>query len=326
MALLEVEALYVHYQGARGVVRAVDGVSFRLEGPGEALGLIGESGSGKSSLALALMRLLPKNVSRFEGRVRFQGRDILRLSPEAFRREVRWKGIAMVFQGAMHGFNPVLKVGEQVAERLLLEGASKREARSKIAALFERVGLPEETWERYPHELSGGMKQRVMIAMALVFNPSLLILDEPTSALDVSVQAQIMNLLKTLKWESGISMLFITHDLALASDLCDRIAVVYGGELRELGSADAVLPAPLDPYTQRLLASLPRLRGSERPAFLPGAPPDPVAPPPGCRFFPRCPSAFEPCATRPPDLLEVRPGHLARCWLYAGASANGERP
>jgi oligopeptide/dipeptide ABC transporter ATP-binding protein len=316
VALLSVEHLCVHYQTARGAVRAVDGVSFEIAGPGEALGFIGESGSGKSTLALALMRLLPKSVGLYQGHVAFKGRDLLRLSNEAFRREVRWKQIAMVFQGAMHALNPVLKVGDQIAERLLLEGMSKREAHKRVAGLLERVGLSDEVFHRYPHELSGGMKQRVVIAMALILDPPLLILDEPTSALDVSVQAQIMNLLKELKWELGIAMLFITHDLALASDLCDRIAVVYGGQLRELGSADEVLPAPLDPYTQKLLASLPRLRSSERPTFLPGAPPDLVAPPPGCRFHPRCPFVFEPCADQPPELVEVKSGHLARCWLY----------
>ncbi len=224
-----------------------------IEGAGEAVGIIGESGSGKTSLALALMRLLPRNAAVTRGSVRFQGRDITTLSDEEFRRQVRWSGMAMVFQGAMHALNPVIAVGDQVAERLRADGMGLGDARSRVDDLLGRVGLPAGTSRRYAHELSGGMRQRVMIAMALTHDPPLLILDEPTSALDVSVQAQIMNLLKELKWERGISMLFITHDLALASDLCDRIVVVYAGQIREDGPADDVLTAARDPYTRGLL-------------------------------------------------------------------------
>ena len=317
MALLEVDELTLHYTTPKGPVRAVEGVSFKVAEAGEAVGIIGESGSGKSSLALALMRLLPQNGHLLGGVMRFQGRDLRSLSDEVFRRQVRWKGIAMVFQGAMHALNPVLKVGDQVAERLLFDGTPRRKAQTEVGELLGRVGLAKQTMERYPHELSGGMKQRVMIAMALSLKPPLLILDEPTSALDVSIQAQIMNLLKELKWELGISMVFITHDLALASDLCDSIAVVYGGQVREYGSADDVLAKPSDPYTERLLASIPRLYAAERPAFLPGAPPDLRQPPPGCRFQPRCPQAFEPCQSRPPPLTAVGKGQWARCWLHA---------
>ncbi|MER3479779.1 MAG: dipeptide/oligopeptide/nickel ABC transporter ATP-binding protein [Meiothermus sp.] len=316
MPLLDVRDLVLHYATPRGPVRAVDGVSFGLEA-GEALGLIGESGSGKTSLAVALMRTLPKNVARYEGQIRFQGRDLMPLSEDALRREVRWKGISMVFQGAMNAFNPVLRVGQQVIERMLVEGIPRPQARRRAEKLLQRVGLPIEVYDRYPHELSGGMKQRVVIAMALALEPPLVILDEPTSALDVVVQAQIMNLLKELRREMGLSMLFITHDLALASDLCDRVAVVYGGQIRELGSLEGLLERPLDPYTQGLLASIPRLHSDRMPAFLPGAPPDLVSPPPGCRFLPRCPKAFARCP-QPPALVEVEPGHLARCWLYAG--------
>jgi oligopeptide/dipeptide ABC transporter ATP-binding protein len=219
----------------------------------------------------------------------------------------------MVFQGAMHALNPVIRVGDQATERLRQDGVSRRDADARLAALLDRVGLPRGTGERYPHELSGGMKQRVMIAMALTHDPPLLILDEPTSALDVSIQAQIMNLLKELKRDQGIAMLFITHDLALASDLCDRIAVVYAGQVRELGSAEAVLTDARDPYTQRLMASIPRLHGDAPPGFLPGTPPDLRQPPTGCRFAARCPVVFERCA-EPPPLVEVAPGHHARCW------------
>jgi oligopeptide/dipeptide ABC transporter ATP-binding protein len=313
MSLLSVEGLSVGYAGPRGTVRAVDGASLVVEGPGEAVGIIGESGSGKSSLALALMRTLPRNATVSAGRILFRDQDITALGDEEFRRTVRWSGISMVTQGAQHALNPVIAVGDQVAERLRADGMGLGDARLRVDDLLGRVGLPTGTSRRYPHELSGGMRQRVMIAMALTHDPPLVILDEPTSALDVSVQAQIMNLLKELKWERGISMLFITHDLALASDLCDRIVVVYAGQVREDGPADAVLVAPRDPYTQGLLASLPLLHEDAMPAPLAGSPPDPVEPPAGCRFADRCPVAFERCV-EPPPLTQVGPGHMARCW------------
>jgi oligopeptide/dipeptide ABC transporter ATP-binding protein len=312
---LRVEDLRVSYRAERGAVRAVDGVSFELAAGGEALGLIGESGSGKSTLALALMRLLPPGAAA-SGRVSLGALDLLELGEERYRREVRWRRLALVMQSAMHALNPVLRVGDQVGERLRLEGLGRRESARRALALLERVGLGDGAAARFPHELSGGMRQRVLIAMALVLEPRVLILDEPTSALDVSVQAQIMNLLKEVRRDHGISMLFITHDLALASDLCDRVAVLYAGEVRELGSADDVLVAPRDPYTQALLSSIPRLHATARPTFLPGAPPDASALPGGCRFAPRCPAAFEPCAAHPPALVPVGDGHLARCWLH----------
>jgi len=317
MALLKVQDLFLHYSTSRGPVRAVDGISFNLEEGGEVLGLIGESGSGKTSLGIALMRMLPKNVVRYQGTIRFRGRDLMPLPEPELRSQVRWKGISMVFQGAMNAFNPVIRVGEQVAERMWVEGISKPEARKTVERLLERVGLPSEVYTRYPHELSGGMKQRVVIAMALALGPPLVILDEPTSALDVVVQAQITNLLKELKKELGLSMIFITHDPALASDLCDRIAVIYGGQMREHGSSLQVLGNPQDIYTQGLLASIPRLYSDQKPAFLPGAPPDLVNPPAGCRFQPRCSKAFEACS-QPPQLVQTEADHLVRCWLYTG--------
>ena len=222
----------------------------------------------------------------------------------------------MVFQGAMNSLNPVLKVGHQVAEPFLVGNkGQKKQARERVLELFELVRLPEEIFHRYPHELSGGMKQRVMIAMSLILNPSLVILDEPTSALDVSIQAQMMNLLKNLKRDLRISFIFITHDIALASDLCDRIAVMYAGEIVEIGGAEEMLVTPRHPYTQKLLNSIPRLRSKEVPQFIPGAPPDLANPPPGCRFHPRCPFAFEPCDGESPPNFTVKEGHEARCWL-----------
>ncbi len=315
MALLEVRDLALEYSTERGPLRAVDDISFDLEA-GEALGIIGESGSGKTSMAITLMRLLPQNATLIGGQVRLDGRELTSLGDDAFRRDIRWSQMAMVFQGAMHSLNPVVRVGDQVAERLRTDGMSKSDARTRVDELLSRVGLGPGIAARYPHELSGGMKQRVMIASALTHDPPLLILDEPTSALDVSIQAQIMNLLKELKAERRIAMLFVTHDLALASDLCDRIAVVYAGQVRELGSAEDVLSDPQDPYTQRLLASIPSLHDEVAPDFLPGTPPDLRDDLPGCRFVARCPLAFEPCADEPPPLAEVKPGQWSRCWLH----------
>ena len=296
-------------------MRAVDGVSFAIEERGEAIGVVGESGSGKRSLAFALMRMLPRNTARYDGSIRLAGQELMSLGDDQFRREIRWRRMAMVFQGAMSVLNPVLRVGDQIAEPLLLDDRyDKRAARERVGHLLERVGLAAEFATRYPHELSGGQRQRVGIATALALDPDLLILDEPTSALDVSVQAQIMNLLKDLKEGPGISMLFITHDIGLASDLCDRIAVSYAGEQMELGPAERVLVAPHHPYTQLLLASLPRLHSDVPPTPMPGDPPDLTALPAGCRFRPRCPYAFEACVEHPPPIPLPDGGH-ARCWL-----------
>jgi len=314
--LLEVDNLYLHYTSGERIIRAVDGVSFKIADRGQAVGVVGESGSGKTSLATALMRMMPPNVARFDGSVRLNGQDILALSDNDYRRDIRWKKIAMVFQGAMNVLNPVLKIGMQVAEPLLTQrGADKKAAYKRAEALMERVGLPADMIGRYPHELSGGQKQRVVIATALIEHPDLLILDEPTSALDVSVQAQIMNLLKDLKEDPGISMIFITHDIGLASDLCDSMAVAYAGQHVEFGPAERVLVEPQHPYSRLLLASLPRLHETERPLPMPGEPPDPTNLPSGCRFHPRCPLMFEPCPTDMPPELRLPDGGFSRCWL-----------
>ncbi len=314
MARLEVNNLRLYYSTERGPVRAVDDVSFTIS-EGEALGVVGESGCGKTSLASALMRLLPRNLAAYSGSVKLDGEELMQLSDEELRSKFRWKRMAMVFQGAMNSLNPVLRVGLQVAEPLIASGASREEAKRTARELLHQVGLPPEIYGRFPNELSGGMKQRVVIAMSLVLSPSLLILDEPTSALDVSVQAQVMNLLKRLKRERKISALFITHDIALASDICDRFAVLYSGQIVELGDADDTLIHPKHPYTQKLLSSTPRLRSESEPGFIPGAPPDLVSPPSGCRFRPRCPYAFEPCPRDPP-MYSLSESQASRCWLH----------
>jgi oligopeptide/dipeptide ABC transporter ATP-binding protein len=225
----------------------------------------------------------------------------------------------------MESLNPVLRVGSQVAEPLIVHLKMKKdEANVEVARLFELVMLPRDVFNRYPHELSGGMKQRVVIAMALALHPDLVILDEPTSALDVSVQAQIMNLLKRLKWELGISFLFITHDIALASDLSDAIAVMYGGQILEIGSSEQILTKPVHPYTRLLLGSVPRLNSSIQPQFIPGMHPDMSTPLHGCRFISRCPYAYQRCRVESPNLFEVDSGQLGRCWLLEETSGNIE--
>jgi len=316
MALLNVSNLHLYYRTSEGIVPAVDGVSFTIE-EGEALGLVGESGAGKSSLALALMRILPRNIAAYDGIIEFEGVNCLKLNDEEFRKRIRWQKIAMVFQGALESLNPVIRVGHQVVEPLLLQsGIDRQQAYAAAQRLLEVVLLPPEVFHRYPHELSGGMKQRAMIAMALILSPKLIILDEPTSALDVMIQAQVMNLLKGLKRELGLSILFISHDVALASDICDTIAVMYAGELIEKGTAEEVLTKPGHPYTQKLLASIPKLRAEVTPEFIPGAPPDMTHLPQGCRFYPRCPRAFEQCRWEHPLPFSLNLRREVRCWLF----------
>jgi len=315
--LLEVNNLYLYYRTYKGIVQAVDGVSFWVP-KGKAMGLVGESGCGKSSAANAIIRLLPSNTHRYEGSIKLDGRELMKIPDEEFRRKIRWREIAMVFQGAMNSLNPVIKVGFQVAEPLIVHlGMNKKEALERAREMFIKVGLSPAFIDRYPHELSGGMRQRVVIAMAMVMNPKLLILDEPTSALDVSIQAQIMNLLKELKKEYNLSMIFITHDIALASDISDYLAVMYAGQIVELGPIDKVLVDPLHPYSQKLIASIPRLRVDREPEFLPGVPPGLINPPKGCRFANRCPYRMEMCEKEPP-LFDVTPDHHVKCWLHGG--------
>lgn len=316
MTLLEVSRLKLYYKTLRGIVRAVDDVSFDV-GAGEAVGVVGESGCGKTSMANAIIKMLPSNVALYQGRIILDGINIVNLSEEEVRRKIRWRQISIVFQGAMNILNPVIKVGHQVAEPLIIHAEIDKEEAYRIAKeKMKLVGLHEEVFNRYPHELSGGMKQRVVIAMALVMNPKIVILDEPTSALDVSIQAQIMNLLKKLKKDLGISMIFITHDIALSSDISDRIAVMYAGQIVEIGSAEQVLISPKHPYTEKLLKATPRLTGDEKPEFIPGSPPDLANPPNGCRFHPRCPYVMDTCREKEPRIFEPERNQKVMCWLY----------
>jgi len=312
--LLKVEGLSVSYRTNRGILKAVDDVSIDLE-EGQSLGIVGESGSGKSSLAHSLVRLLPPNATLQSRRVVLDGAEISSFDDDRFSREVRWKAISIVFQGALNAFNPVLKIGVQVEEPLRYAKSSQsRPFRRTVEDMFKRLGLSPSVYDRYPHELSGGMKQRAAIAMALILQPRLIILDEPTSALDVSIQAQVMNLMKKLKAEERLTIIFITHDIGLVSDLCDTVAVMYAGQMVESGPAETVLRSPKHPYTQLLLASYPDINSDAPPRFIPGAPPDLVEPPKGCRFHPRCPHAYQRCLQADPPQFHFGSG-LAKCWL-----------
>jgi peptide/nickel transport system ATP-binding protein len=315
--LLELENLRVRYE-VRGVkAPAVDGVDLSLRA-GEALGLAGESGCGKSTLALACLGLLPRNAT-VEGSIRFQETEVVGAKPGRLR-ALRWAGISMVFQGAMSAFNPVKRVGDQVVEAIRLhESVSEGEARRRMHELFEQVGIAPRRAGDYPHELSGGMRQRVMIAMALACNPPLVIADEPTTALDVMTQAQILNLLGRLREETGISLIVITHDLSVLAQVTDRVAIMYAGRIVEEGSASEVLKSPRHPYSRALVGAFPVVgdpASRRAPAGLPGDPPDPAARPPGCAFHPRCPFAFEPCDHEDPA-LEMHGSRLAACHLVA---------
>lgn len=312
---LRVEDLVLYFNTTRGVVKAVDGVSFEVD-RGETLAIVGESGSGKSSTAFALMRLLPRNTYRYGGRIWIDGEETSALPDEEFRRRVRWRKISMVFQAAMNALNPVKKVGEQIAEPLMVHlGVGREEALRAAAESLRDVGLSPEVAQRYPFELSGGMKQRVVIAMALVTKPTIVILDEPTSALDVITQANIMNLLKRLKRDHGLSYIFITHDIALASELADKIGVMYAGQLIEVAPAEEFFGRPLHPYSRMLINAIPTLRSDKSLGFIPGDVPSLIDVPAGCRFHPRCPFTLNTCRREQPRRIR-RDGHHVSCWLY----------
>jgi len=313
--LLRIQDLYLYFKTAAGSVQAVDGVNFDLDA-NRAVVVLGESGCGKSSLAKAILRLLPRNAGRYEGHIYIEGEDIMPLPEEEFRHNIRWATISMVPQAAMNSLNPVLRVGDQVAEPALIHlGVTKAEALVMAKRMFQHVGVPEDFIKRYPFELSGGMRQRVAIAMSLVTSPILIILDEPTSALDVLTQASIFNVLKRLKKEMGIGFILITHDIATSSELADQVAVMYAGQIVETSDAHRFFETPLHPYSKKLMASVPRLHGKTEPEFITGRPPSLINPPTGCRFADRCPSRFDKCVQDPP-IIE-REGRKVKCWLYA---------
>jgi peptide/nickel transport system ATP-binding protein len=322
-ALLEVEDLHTHFFTDEGVVRAVDGVSFDVRA-GETLAVVGESGSGKSVTSLSILRLIPSPPGRIvSGAIRFRGRNLLELSGEEMRR-IRGREISMIFQEPMTSLNPVYSCGEQIMESLILhERMRRRAARARAIELLGMVGIPspDQRVDEYPHQMSGGMRQRVMIAMALACRPAILIADEPTTALDVTIQAQILELLKRLQAEMGMAVILITHDLGVVAETADRVVVMYGGQVVESCDVRAAFRRTLHPYTAGLLRSLPRLGSQERLRVIPGTVPDPAHFPPGCRFEPRCPVA-QPRCLEAPTLASIESGHLARCWR-SGEIASG---
>lgn len=312
---LNVKSLTMYYRTLMGEVKAVDDVSFNLF-RGETVAVIGESGCGKSSLAKSIIRLLPRNVSVYKGIIVFNDLNLMDLDEENFTKKIRWTKITYVPQAALNSLNPVVKIGEQMIEPLILnQKMSKDEALERAAKTLKTVGINENFIHHYPFELSGGMKQRIIIAMSLLTNPELMILDEPTSSLDVLTQANIMNLLKNIKKELKISMIFITHDVGLSSELADKVAVMYAGQIVEFNSAEAFYRDPKHPYSQKLMESVPTLRTDKKLDFIPGSPPSLLNPPKGCRFADRCPFAFDKCIKDPPT-VNLERGFNVKCWLY----------
>ncbi len=315
--LLEVTDLKVHFPTEDGIVRAVDGVSFSLK-PGETLGVVGESGSGKSVSFLTVMGLISRKSATIEGQVLFQGQDLLQMDNDDLR-EIRGAKIAMIFQDPMTSLHPFYKVGDQIAEMIVAhEDVSKKEAADRAVEMLRRVNIPQpqERARQYPHEFSGGMRQRAMIAMALALNPDLLIADEPTTALDVTVQAQILELIDRLQSEFNTAVALITHDLGVVAEHCDQIQVMYAGRIVEEGAADDIYYRPMMPYTWGLLRSIPRLGHElDRLSSISGSPPSLIFLPDGCTFSPRCPYVFDACHIVEPELLPVDGHHAARCHL-----------
>jgi peptide/nickel transport system ATP-binding protein len=319
MPLLEVENLRTWFDTDAGTARAVDGVSFTVE-KGEVLGIVGESGCGKSVTSLSIMRLVQQPPGRIleDSSIRFRGRDLLDL-PESGMREVRGNDIAMIFQEPMTSLNPVYTVGDQIAEALRIHrNLDRRQARQRAIEMLRLVGIPdaETRVDSYPHHMSGGQRQRVMIAIALSCEPELLIADEPTTALDVTIQAQILELIAELRARLGMGVLLITHDLGVVAEVCDRVVVMYAGQVVEEGTVERIFNEPRHPYTEGLLQSIPRLgRRIERLAVIPGRVPSATEWPVGCRFHTRCPYGWDLCVERNPELFPIGSDGAARCWL-----------
>jgi len=312
--VLSVKNLNLFFKTTKGVVRAVDNVDFNL-GRNRAVVVVGESGCGKTSLARAILRLLPKNVDTYSGEIFLNEQDTMQYNDEEYRLKIRWVKMSMVPQAAMNSLNPVLKVGNQVAEPAIIHNEMNKEvAMQQAKKMFQQVGVPNDFLNRYAFELSGGMRQRVAIAMSLVSIPELVILDEPTSALDVLTQANIFNVLKRIKKDLGMSFILITHDIATSSELADDVAVMYAGQVVETGDARRFFEGPLHPYAIKLMNSVPKLRARQEPDFITGQPPSLLNPPTGCRFKDRCPSRHDRCEEEPPT-FEID-GRTVKCWLH----------
>jgi oligopeptide transport system ATP-binding protein len=327
--LLEVKNLKTQFFTQDGVVKAVDDLSFYIM-PGETLGVVGESGSGKSITGLSLMRLIPSPPGKIvNGEVIFNGKDVLKMSDEQVR-HIRGNEIAMIFQDPMTSLNPVLTINRQISESLMLHmGMNKDQAKARAIELLKMVGIPnsEERVDQYPHQFSGGMRQRVMIAMALSCNPKLLIADEPTTALDVTIQAQILDLMKTLQSETGAGVMMITHSMGVVAGMADRVQVMYAGHIVETATTEEIFANPRHPYTVGLMKSIPRLdaRSKEKLQPIRGLPPDLIDLPDMCPFVPRCNYAREQCERKNPPLLEVAPGHFSACWFHDEVNINDDQ-
>jgi peptide/nickel transport system ATP-binding protein len=311
---LKVLGLKAYYFTDGGIIRAVDGINFEIS-DGQSLGIVGESACGKSTLGAALMQSIQSPGKIVEGSITMGDDDITKMTSSEFDTKIRWKRIAMIFQGAMNALDPVYTVESQLREILIQHHFLEKKIDDKIAESLQQVGLDVSIAKRYPHELSGGMKQRVVIAMALLLNPDVLIADEPTTALDMLVQSQIISLLKKLQREKGITIILITHDLALVSQITDRIGIMYAGQLVEFSTTKDIYKNPRHPYTQALIEAIPRLSTKDKKIhFVKGSPPSLLTPPPGCRFQDRCIHAMEVCKRDPPE-FETETGYV-RCWLY----------
>jgi peptide/nickel transport system ATP-binding protein len=318
MPVLKLDQLTTHYRTLRGWVRAAENVSFEVN-KGEALGVVGESGCGKTTVALSILKILPRGGVIRKGKILFNDTDLVPLSTGEMRK-IRWKGISIVFQGAMNALNPVFKVGDQIVEAIKLHEpkVSKADARKRAEGLLEMVGVEPERLNNYPHEFSGGMRQRALIAMSLACNPELLIADEPGTALDVIVQAQVLQLMRSLKEKLGLAMMMISHDLSIVAEVCDKVAIMYAGHVAEYGDIDAIFKEPMHPYTQGLLGAFPTIKGERKKlTSIPGQPPDLLNPPSGCPFRPRCPYAMDVCKGVFPEMKKVGSGnHYVACYLY----------
>jgi peptide/nickel transport system ATP-binding protein len=322
MKLLEVENLNTWFDTSKGVLKAVNGVSFDLD-YGEALGMVGESGCGKTTCALSIAKLLPKEGRVAGGRILLEGVDLASMTEEEIRKK-RWKDVSIIFQGAMNALNPVMKVGDQISEAIVLhDKASREEAKRRTAEILEMVEIPAARANNYPHEFSGGMKQRAMIAMALACKPKIVIGDEPTTALDVMVQAQILNLLEKIRKEYKMGFILITHDLSILGETCDRIAVMYAGKIVEMGTVEDIFEKTAHPYTQRLIACFPNISGEKIiPDGIPGTPPNMLAPDPGCSFAPRCARKQARCESQAPEIKQIGEKHFAACHFSSGGEAD----
>ena len=313
MSLLEVKDLTIHFQTEDGDVKAVNGISFAVD-QGKTLGLVGETGAGKTTTALGILRLVPEPGKILSGSIVYKDKNILDMTQKEVQ-DLRGNEISMIFQDPMTALNPVMTVGDQIAEVILRhQNCSKVEAQQRMVAMLDKVGISADRAGDYPHQFSGGMKQRIIIAIALACNPKLLLADEPTTALDVTIQAQVMRMVNDLKKEFGTSMVLITHDLGIVAESCDAVAIMYAGQIVEYGSLEDIFDHTAHPYTQGLFGSIPRLDiDTERLQPIQGLMPDPINLPTGCPFHPRCPYAAEECARTAPPATEVTPGHLVRC-------------